>query len=331
MNIKDIDTKALLNTITENWIVKVLCIALAIVLFIFHEVGSLGERFFSIPLIIETREGMIPASSYPHVVRITVRGDMTKIGILIEDDIEAYLDLTKHSQAGFYKVPVQVRKRGNAIGLAPLEINVEPMMVNIDLDYNVSKMVPISANLEGTVAEGYELIAYSLNPMQVQVYGPARIIRNLTSLSTESIALEGRTEDFSIMTAILNRDPLLVIQRDTFVEFRCSIQKRGSVSRFDVPITITRLNTQFTATMDISAAQVEFEGSRQDLEQWKAPPRFLVADCVTITKPGTYTVRLSIPQPPSQLKLLHIEPEAVTLVVHTPEPEPAEQTPEDFE
>ncbi|MDR2807915.1 MAG: hypothetical protein LBB43_02790 [Spirochaetaceae bacterium] len=314
MNLKDIDTKALLNTITENWIIKVLCIALAILLFIFHQVGSLGERFFSVPLLVETREGMIPASTYPHMVRVSLRGDTTKIGILIEEDIEAYLDLTKYTQAGSYKAQVQMRKRGNAIGLTPLEINVEPMTVTLDLDYNVSKTVPISANIQGVVKEGYELVSYSLNPMQVQVYGPSRLIGNLTSLSTENIDIEERTEDFSVMIAVMNKDPLLVI-RDAHVEFRSSIREIGTVVNFDIPITISRLDKSFVVTTNINSAKVEFEGAREDLEKWKAPPEFLIADCTAITAPGTYTVRLSIPNPPPQFELIHIEPSTVTIVV----------------
>ena len=315
MNLKAIDTKAWLNTITHNWTVKVLCIAIAIVLFVFHQVSSLGERFFSVPLIVESREGMIPSSPYPRVVRVSLRGDPSKIALLVEEDIETYIDLRSYTKAGSYKESVQVRKRGNAVGLTPLEITVEPMMVNLDLDYNVGKIVPVSANIQGTVAEGYELASYGLKPMQVQVYGPSQLIVNLASLSTEVIDIEGRSEDFSVMIALMNRDPLISLPRDTHVEFHCSIQEMGVIKAFDIPVTISGLEPHFASISHVMSATVEFEGAKADLEDWSAPPNFLVADCHPISNPGTYTVPLSIPNLPSKLKLIRINPSMITITV----------------
>jgi hypothetical protein len=57
----------ILAGIAENWLAKVLSIALAIILFAFHRMGSLEDRFFSVPLNVELSSTLTPASSYTRI------------------------------------------------------------------------------------------------------------------------------------------------------------------------------------------------------------------------------------------------------------------------
>jgi len=111
------DVKKTLAMIANNWPAKVLSIGLAIFLVVFHRMNLLQNRFFSVPLKIETPGNLIPASSYPRMVRVTLRGEANGINPILEDDIEAYLDLSKHTEAGSYREPVQIRKLGTALGI----------------------------------------------------------------------------------------------------------------------------------------------------------------------------------------------------------------------
>jgi hypothetical protein len=78
--------RKLLIKVVENWPVKVLSIALAIILFVFHRMSVLEDRFFSVPLKVETAGTLIPASPYPRMVRVSLRGDANSIYPILEDD-----------------------------------------------------------------------------------------------------------------------------------------------------------------------------------------------------------------------------------------------------
>ncbi|MDR0316088.1 MAG: hypothetical protein LBH97_04225 [Treponema sp.] len=129
MNIRKLLTRAV-----ENWPAKVLSIALAFIIFIFHRMNTLETRFFSIPLSVETSSTLIPAGDYPQIIRVSLRGDTGSIYTISEGDIEVYIDLTKYENEGLYRAPVQIRKKGNALGVEPLEISVEPMEISLRLD-----------------------------------------------------------------------------------------------------------------------------------------------------------------------------------------------------
>ena len=51
--------------------VKVICLAAAVILLLFHRVTALTERFFSVPLEVNTPSGLAVASTYPKTVRIS--------------------------------------------------------------------------------------------------------------------------------------------------------------------------------------------------------------------------------------------------------------------
>jgi YbbR domain-containing protein len=209
----------------ENWPAKVLSIALALLLFIFHRMSNLADRFFSVPLNVEAQGNMIPSSPYPRTIRINLRGDAAAVNSILEDDIEAYVNLTRFETLGHYRAPVMIRRKGTALGVEPLEINVEPMELAIALDHKISKYVPLTANLRGQVEEGYVLSSFSLNPTQVVIDGPAELMESVKELTTDYIDLNGRTGDFSVMVNVLNQDPLLMIQGSGVTEFRGFVTK----------------------------------------------------------------------------------------------------------
>jgi YbbR domain-containing protein len=202
---------------------KALSIAFAVFLFVFHRMSSLQTRFFSVPLTVETNAAFVPASAYTRIIKVSLRGDANGIFPIQEDDIEAYIDLKKYESEGMYGVPVQIRRKGSALGVEPLEISVEPVEISIRLDRKTSKYIPIRANMRGEVESGFELVSHSLYPAQAVLDGPFDVLNSISELYTDYIDLDGRREDFSVTVNIMNRDPLIVIRGSGITEFRCHI------------------------------------------------------------------------------------------------------------
>jgi hypothetical protein len=311
----------LLARVAENWLAKVLSIALAIILFVFHRTSSLENRFFSVPLTVEVNPTLIPANSYTRIVRVSLRGEATSIYPILEDDIEAYIDLKKYDVPGLYRAPVQIRKLGTALGVEPLEISVDPIEISLELDQKMSKYIPISANLRGSVQAGYDLISYTLNPSQVVVDGPLTLLGNITGLSTEYIDLDERSEDFFLSVRILNLDPRLVIRGNGETEFHGLIQRTVPVRNFDdLPITVRNLSGSLSGEPEVKTGTVRLEGPQNQLDQFEPPPGFLYLDGSKITGPGTYTLPVQTDLP-GGFTLLRQEPQETELRVSGPEEE----------
>jgi YbbR domain-containing protein len=307
------DGGKLLAVIAENWHVKVLSVALAIILFVFHRMSLLEDRFFSAPLQVETNGNLVPASSYPRMVRITLRGEANSIYPILEDDIEAYLDLTKYTVEGAYRAPVQVRKKGTALGVEPLEISVDPLDVSIELDQKISKYVPLTPSFQGYLEGGYELVSYTLTPTQVVVDGPLRLMSGLSELSTDFIELGGRSDDFTATVRIMNRDPLLVIRGDGITEFRGLVRQFIVIRSFEnLPIEMRGLNEDLEGTPAVENGSIRLEGPQGELGSFEPRKNILYLDCSQITEPGVYPlpVQADIPQ---SFTLTRSDPSYVTV------------------
>jgi YbbR domain-containing protein len=310
-----LNPRKILAKIAENWPVNVFSIALAMVLFVFHKMNSLTERFFSVPLIFESQTNLVPASPYPRMIRITLRGDANSIYPIQEDNIQAYIDLSRYTSPGNYQAPIQVRKRGMAEEVSPLEIRTEPVEIRLLLDHKISKIVPLKVNLRGEVESGYLLNSHSLNPGQVIIDGPSAHIGNITEFSTDFIDLHGRSENFIDVVNILNQDPLLAIRGSGVTEFSGIISRVVSVRNIqNVPVRIIGLNEYFSGEPEMRTANLHIEGRNQDeLDGFSLPEDFLFVDCSAIREPGTYMLNIQGRIPPNLA--FTVDPEELTIEI----------------
>jgi hypothetical protein len=310
-----LNSRKLLEKVADKWPAKVLSVALALVLSVFHRMSTLEDRFFSVPLVLEMSPSLTPATPYNRMIRVTLRGDANSIFPILEDDIEAYVDLGKYSTAGSYRAPVQVRRQGTAAGVESLEISVDPMEISIELDRKISKYVPIIANIRGNLAAGYDLVSHTLSPTQVVVDGPMNVVGDISKLYTDFIDLEGRNADFSVIVNILNRDPLLAIRGSGVTEFRGFVQRLVSVRNImDIPIAAGGLDPRFAAELNVKTGSVRLEGSRNELDNFVPSGTFLSVDCSAITEPGVYTLPVKADLPPS-FNLVRQEPREAGVTV----------------
>jgi YbbR domain-containing protein len=309
------NSQKLLSALVENWPAKVLSVVLALFLFVFHRLSILENRFFSVPLHVEANPDFVPANTYPHMVRVTLRGEANSIFPIQEEDIVVYLDLKRYSAEGTYRAPVQFRKKGTALGVEPLEISVDPVEITLELDQKVSKYISINPSFNGSLEPGYELVSYTLSPTQVVVDGPEKLMESLQELHTETIDLGGRSEDFFGQFDILLEDPRMVIRGAGTAEFHGIIKRLIIIRSFEnLPVTLTGLSDEFTAVTEITSGSIRVQGNQNELEGYSPTGTILSVDCSRITEPGNYILPVHV-NIPSQFTF-RSDPSAVTVQVY---------------
>jgi len=214
-----------LEKITEKWPVKALSVAAALLLSIFHRMNTLETRFFSTPLRIEANDTLVPASSFTQVIRVSLRGEANSIFPVLEEDIETYIDLGRYTNEGLYRIPVQIRRKGSALGVEPLEVSVDPVEISVRLEQKIIRNINVTPVFQGNVAEGYELTSQSFFPEVVIAEGPRSGIEALYEFNTGTIDLNGRYEDFSTIVNILNNNPLIIIHGNRMLEYKGTIRR----------------------------------------------------------------------------------------------------------
>jgi YbbR domain-containing protein len=311
-----LNTRKLIISLTENWPAKVLSVALALILFVFHEMSTLTTRTIIVPLTVETNSALTPGSAYPRSVKVKLRGESDGVKSILDNDIEAYLDLGRHESEGQYRAPVQIRRKGSALVPESLEITVNPLELSVNLDKRINKTLPLAASIQGNAAAGFELAAYSVSPPVIVISGPSRILESINDIKTDPIDLEGRKNDFNVMVNIANPNPLLIsIRGDAYAEFQCVIRPSVPVRNIDgIAIDLTGLDQGFESDLGGRTGSVRLEARQSLLDSFSVQPGFLSVDCSGITGPGTYTLPVSVNLPDGFILIRH-EPEEVSLTI----------------
>ncbi|OPY93464.1 MAG: YbbR-like protein [Syntrophaceae bacterium PtaU1.Bin231] len=293
-------SRKFIDAIIDKWPAKVLSVVIAMLLFMFNRMSALEERFFSVPLSVAIDGDFVPASSYPRMVRVTLRGEANSIYPILEDDIEAYIDLTRYKTEGVYKAPVLIRKKGTALGVDPLEAQVDPLEVAVAIEKRLTKFVPVTPTFRGYLESGYELSSYTVSPPQIEVSGPAGLVENLKDLTTDFIELSGKKENFSVSVKVINRDGLLSIRGNGMVEFGGTIQQSIMIRTLErLPIVLSGLKDGLIARPKANFGSVRLQGSQNDLEAYVPEASLLSLDCSSVDGEGLYILPLIVSSPPN--------------------------------
>ncbi|MDR1840222.1 MAG: hypothetical protein LBQ93_11650 [Treponema sp.] len=216
----------LLVKITEKWSVKVLSLAVALIIFVFHwTTNTVEERSFRAPLSVESNERLIPVSSFVDTVSLNIKWETGTPQSIFEEDIEAYIDLGKYTKEGTYKVPVQTRIKGSAVGVEPLQIRVSPVEILLQLEEKTNRIIPVFPVLQGTIAQDYELTRQLIIPETVVAEGSRRVLDSQSEFYTDTIDLEGRFEDIIVYVNIINTNPYITIHGSNMIEYHGTIRR----------------------------------------------------------------------------------------------------------
>jgi hypothetical protein len=190
----------------EDWTMKL--IALVITLGLWLGVTGLrapiSRRYTSIPLNLRVSNEFEVTNSPVKEVEITVSGDKSKIDQITERDLLASLDLSE-VLAGERVVPITPENVSVELPAGVKLEGIAPSIIPIKLEKIIERDVPVKAEAEGVVADGYEVYEpVNTVPQTVRVSGPESFVRPLDSISTEKVSVEAKREDFVAQQVSLN-------------------------------------------------------------------------------------------------------------------------------
>jgi YbbR domain-containing protein len=310
-----------LERLIDNWPAKIISLAVALVLFLFYRIINLEERFVNVPLELAVPKNFTPAGNYPKKVRVTLRGSEEEIFRILEEDIEAVVDLTKYSSEGIYREAVKIAKRGTALSTDMLEITVDPMEVTVALERKMKKSLEVVPDITGFPAKGYELSQFFITPSTVEVEGPESQIADLESIPTEEIDISGKQEDFTVRVPLIIDEGITILSGESVVEFHGVIHERVILKTFEnIDIVTLDLEPDLNVVSAPSSGTIQVQGTQNVLFDTDPGQLQLVVDCSGIASPGTYTLPVK-PDAPIGLLILNYQPQQAPYVIEWEEAE----------
>ncbi len=182
----------------EDWLMKL--VALVITLALWLGVSGLRAttttRLRNITLNLQIPNEVEITNAAVQDVDIVVSGDRDRIEQLNPRDLVVSIDLS------------DVPNGEKLIELTPENVNVrlptgikldeiQPNKIAVKLEPVEERDIPVQAETEGSVPEGFEIYNVTPVPSKIRVRGPASFVKSLGFILTDKINLENRREDFT--------------------------------------------------------------------------------------------------------------------------------------
>jgi YbbR domain-containing protein len=220
----------------EDWGTKLVALGITAALWL----GVTGlqkptsRRLNSVPLVLNFSSDMEATNSPLKEVDVVVTGDKTKTSRLRSEDLVVSMDLTDMTPG---ESTIQLTPENVNIDLpSGVKIDeIQPSKIAVRLEKIEEREVTVKPEIEGSVAEGFEIYAQMVLPPKVRVRGPESFVKSLDSISTEKIPLDNRKEDFTIRQVGLNVVNPKITLRDTIVDVTFRIGEKRIEKPFVVP------------------------------------------------------------------------------------------------
>jgi YbbR domain-containing protein len=195
--------KLLRRVFIEDWSLKLLSLAIAIVLWLLVTGQNQPvTAHVNVQLNFIRPPALEISNDPPRTVDVMLTGSRNKLDDLTSLDLVATVDIS--DQHAGERV---LRLADKAQIILPQGIKVDtfqPSAIPVRLEEMIERQVEVEPKLEGKPTDGFELYSAHPNKGSVAVRGPASRVNALQKVSTESIWLAGHNESFTAANVALD-------------------------------------------------------------------------------------------------------------------------------
>jgi YbbR domain-containing protein len=258
--------------VLENTGLKVLALLITGVLWLSVASRPIGEiTLYNVPIefrnLPETGELTVSKYDIPSLsARVYMRGPRDALDSLRANELSAFADLSgvepgervRELQLDSSRLPANVVARV-----------VEPRTIRMTVERVVEKAVPVRPRFDGAPPPGFEVIGHTVTPATVHLVGAASQIASIKEVSTETIRLAGKTEPFSVETAIDIGSPSVSLKKEELgrrVMLTVNVGEERS-ERIIEPVPVVLVGAPATSRVDPAWVRVTVFGARSVVER----------------------------------------------------------------
>lgn len=311
MNIKQFSEKLL-----HNWPIKLLCLVVAIFLYIFHQTSLVEHKNFVVPLKVIENGQVTHIQQVPDTITISVRALPDDISNIHQSDFEAILDLSTLTEAGEYTIPVIVNVKDKLKEMEALEVSIKPdSSIKVKVEKKIVKYIPLKASVSGEPAFGYQVENIQLDPSTACVIGPETIVNKITELYTDKVVVNNAEVNFTSEVFYLPVNKLIKVLEPGPYKATVIISPIPATKLYtEVAVMPFYLAENLLLDGTISTINLSVSGTMPVLENYVPGKSVLQADLSEISEPGEYDIPVSV-YLPSYLTLDNLSQETVHVKV----------------
>ena len=225
---------------------------------------------------------IFPAKDLVTTVNVWVTGTTNTVKNLRPNEISAWIDLanTRAGLRNFEIGPDQVR---GPYGFSVIRIT--PSRISLRLEEAVSRMVPVSVQLDGEPALGYRVAETSVRPSEVEIRGPQSAVASVRHAITDTVDVSRIQGVHSETVNIGVENSLVRLVRTTSVQVTVNVSEIKDVFTLRLPITLGETKAQ--VRYNPKTVRLELLGPKTFLSAFKDHQIQVMLD-VSGLQPGVY-------------------------------------------
>lgn len=248
--------------VTNDFVAKILCLLLAVILWSYLDTRNQGERNFKIKAEFRnlSREYAV-SESQQRFISVILKGNKDDLVTVNRQNISVYIDLRNPVIGQPVKYPVEV-----VTSEIPdsIKVDLAEEKVFITVENMASRFIEVLPEIKGTLSEGYLLGNITVQPDRVKVSGADSDIKKIDYIRTNSVSIQGMSETNSSLIPLNTegKDFEFSVNR---VKLSIEIIPSDGIERVKVPVTIQNLAGSFRGTISNSTVELfirPFEGQR---------------------------------------------------------------------
>lgn len=208
-------------------------------------------------------------------------------------------------------------------GEALTPVDVEPVQVRVRVPVFTdrrSKTLPVTPNVVGTPAAGFEIASVAVDPAVVSVEGDANDLTGLDRADTQPISISGASSQVIQVVALALPDGVQALGAAT-VQVTVTLRPVTGTRTFEAGLVLIGARADLVYRLSIDRVLVTIGGSVADLDRLSGVSITLTVD-VTGLDPGTHPVAVSA-NLATGLTLVGASPNPVEVIVSSPASSPA--------
>ncbi len=285
--------KKIWEKITEKWHIKLVCLILAISLYLLHQSALLEKRTFVVPLQV-VQNGLVEMTGYNATnVSVIVHAEKEVISQIKNSDLNASINLNTITESGIFEVPVNLYLSDSISSYDSLEITVKPEKLKVNVEKTAMKYVPVLASTVGEVGHGYVIEKVEIDPPYVAIQGPESIVNATEEIKTTRLNVSNAVVNFSTEVQPYETNSLLKLDDKGPYKATVYLSTESSQKTFSgIKIKVLNLRSELKLDGELPEISVTLAGSIPYLEKYVIPENFVIADLENIEQPGVYEIPL---------------------------------------
>ncbi len=266
--------------------------------------------------------GYSSEKAVPSQETATVSGPSSLVASVVDVEAAVRIDGAKATAAQNVKL-IPKNSQGGDVTDPQISVSPQTLVVTVPITQQVSyKTVAVVAVTKGAPADGYQVVASSLDPSTTTILGSPTVLDQINSVPTEPVDIQGAVGDISRTVGLVVPKGASTYQ-DTTVQAKLTIAPQSGTLAFAVAPQLNGTGNGLRGQVNSQTVSVLVQGTIPALRDLQAGKITVTVDASGLG-PGTYDLNPAV-QAPAGFTVTAVNPQKVNVTiapVPTPTPTP---------